>query len=47
MRDAIAVSSGLSVSDMPIKNKLEFEDFMNKKTDEIMINLRTFKWQSK
>lgn len=47
MRDAIAACGKMGISDMPIKNKLEFEDFMNKKRDEIEINGRTFRWQSK
>ena len=47
LRDAMAVSSGMGISDMPIKNKLEFENFMNKQSNEIVINQRTFKWQSK
>jgi hypothetical protein len=43
----MAVSSGMGVSEMPIKNKLEFENFMNKQNNQIEINQRTFKWQSK
>ena len=41
----MASSSGLSVSDMPIKGKLEYEDFMNGKTNQIKVNNRVFKWE--
>jgi len=38
LRDAMASSSGLGISDMPIKNKLQFENFMNRQSDCIEIN---------
>lgn len=35
VRDAMAKQSGMSVSDMPMSKKLEFEDFMNYRRNNV------------
>lgn len=38
VRDAMAKSSGMQVSDIPLRKKLEYEDFMNCKRHSVEIN---------
>ena len=40
----MALRSGLGVSDSPIKQKLDYEKFMNSETEEISIKGRVFTW---